>query len=175
MKLVMHDAPSKRNFFILSLCGIPIVLCAAATALMNRVVALIDGCGYFRYKLVQTNQTVQAGKQKLDLLERLLIEEIDTGLFASGFKCASREQQERLLVRLVEHCLLYGSVHRTQVAHLEAMASLFTSLQTPSVMISFLDLPRNCSHAGNICAERLYGKCQTGRYATKQIFSITCC
>jgi hypothetical protein len=80
---------------------------------------------------------MQAGKEKLDLLERLLIGDIDVSLFASGFKCASRERQERLLTRLVEHCLLHGAVHRTQSAHLEAMSALLSSLQGPPVRILF--------------------------------------
>lgn len=76
---------------------------------------------------------MQERRGKLDLLERLLLGEIDTGLFASGFKQAGREQQERLLARLTAHCLLQGAVLRTQAAHVKAVVAMIASAERSEV------------------------------------------
>ena len=78
-------------------------------------------------------QATQLQERKLDLLARLLLGEIDTVLFASGFRQAGREQQERLLARLAEHTLLQGAVQRTQAAHLKAVVAMIASAERTEV------------------------------------------
>lgn len=66
---------------------------------------------------------VQGAKQK-DPVAQLLAGDIDAEHFASCMGTASRERAAKLQAALVAHVARRGALHRTLLAHLDAMAAV---------------------------------------------------
>jgi hypothetical protein len=101
---------------------------------------------------------LQGNRRRGDLVEKLLTGDMSATQFASGFCCASREQKERLLTRLIEHALIRGSVQRTQVAHLQAMAAILS--------------PKGMALGSNVHQVRRFQNCNMHPLAVQALVSI---